>query len=151
MWDDRDRWGNEGGERGERLQDQQEEVTNASAFAYVAPAWGPLRLRLGARADRVRFALDDDLRLGGVDASGDRTFSAVSPAVGLSYALSNALLFASYSTAFETPTTTEIVNRPDGTGFNPRRRPPAHARLRGRYQRPPARCPGSTSTSPSST
>ena len=119
MWDDRDRWGNEGGERGERLQDQQEEVTNASAFAYVAPAWGPLRLRLGARADRVRFALDDDLRLGGVDASGDRTFSAVSPAVGLSYALSNALLFASYSTAFETPTTTEIVNRPDGTGFNP--------------------------------
>ena len=121
MWDSRDRWNNSEGAPGEeRLQDQQETVTNASAFAYVAPAWGRLRLRLGARADRVRFALDDELRLGGLDVSGSRTFSAISPAVGLSYRLTSALLFASYSTAFETPTTTEIVNRPgDGRGFNP--------------------------------
>ena len=124
MRDTRDRWDNEAGQPGEeRLQDQQETVANTSAFAYVAPAWGRLRLRLGARADRIRFALDDDLQLGGVDASGDRTFSAVSPAVGLSYQLPSALLFASYSTAFETPTTTELVNRPDGTGFNPELRP----------------------------
>lgn len=124
MRDERGRWSNDGGDPGaERLQNQQETVTNTSAFAYVAPEWGRLRLRLGARADRIRFALDDDLLSDGDD-SGARTFSAVSPAVGLSYGLPNVLLFASYSTAFETPTTTELVNRPGGgAGLDPELQP----------------------------
>ena len=54
------------------------------------------------------------------DDSGTRTFAAWSPAAALSYRLGGALLFASFSTAFETPTTTELVNRPDRAGgFNP--------------------------------
>ena len=110
MWDDRDRWNNVGGEPGEeRIEDQQETVTSTAAFAYVAPQWGALRLRLGARADRIHFTLDDNLQLEGIDASGDRTFSAISPAVGLSYEFPSVLFFASYSTAFETPTTTELT------------------------------------------
>ncbi len=93
--------------------------------------WTRLRLDLRAlglpgaavegavRADRVRFASDDRLLDDG-DASGSRTLGAVSPQVGVSYRTGPALLFASVATAFETPTTTELVNRPGGGGgFNP--------------------------------
>ena len=123
MHDNRDRWSNTEGEPGdERLEDQQETVTSTSAFAYVAPQWGALRLRLGARADRIAFTLEDELQLEGIDASGDRTFSAISPAVGLSYELPSMLFFASYSTAFATPTTTELTG--DGRpGFDPELQP----------------------------
>ena len=123
MYDDRDRWNNNEGEPGdERIEDQYETVTSTSAFAYVAPQWGALRLRLGARADRIAFTLDDELQLEGIDASGSRTFSAISPAVGLSYELPSVLLFASYSTAFATPTTTELTG--DGRpGLDPELQP----------------------------
>ncbi len=71
------------------------------------------------RADRIRFDLDDRL-LEDDDQSGGRTLGAVSPQIGVTYRTRPALLFASVATAFETPTTTELVNRPDGgRGFNP--------------------------------
>ncbi len=102
------------------LLDQTETVTQAAAF-------GRVRLPLGARvavegalrADRVRFAAADRLLADG-DQSGARTLGALSPSVGASVRVGGALVFASVATAFETPTTTELVNRPDGGGgFNP--------------------------------
>jgi iron complex outermembrane receptor protein len=47
--------------------------------------------------------------------------SAVSPSVGVSFAAGRgATLYANVATAFETPTTTELANRPTGAGgFNP--------------------------------
>ncbi|MFQ5569809.1 MAG: TonB-dependent receptor family protein [Rhodothermales bacterium] len=119
--DDRLNFNNDNGAPGdERRLDQQERVRNLSAFGYLRGTLVEnLELSAGARVDAMRFAMDDHL-LDNNDQSGTRAFSAWSPAVGLSYRLGTALLFANYSTAFETPTTTELVNRPDmDGGFNP--------------------------------
>ncbi len=119
--DDRRNLDNDAGRPGnETSLDQRETVRNVAAFAYLthSPAAG-LDLTAGARLDAIRFSMDDRLLADG-DQSGARTFSAWSPAFGLSYRAGAALLFATVSTAFETPTTTELVNRPDGAGgFNP--------------------------------
>lgn len=123
--DDRTNRPNVGGQPGEeRTLDQLETVTQAAVF-------GRLRLDLGAlglggaavegtlRGDRLRFDADDRLLADG-DQSGARTLGAWSPQLGLTYRTGPALLFASFATAFETPTTTELVNRPEGGGgFNP--------------------------------
>ncbi len=102
--------------------DQLETVTEIAPFALAewspAPAW---LVSAGLRGDILRFVADDRLQAGGEDLSGERDMSAVSGHVGVSVApLPAAVLYASVSTAFETPTTTELANRPDGSGgFNP--------------------------------
>lgn len=119
--DDRRNFNNVAGRAGpDRRLDQRETVRDLAAFGFVSlPLAAPLRLTLSLRADHVRFAMTDRLLANG-DQSGSRTFAAVSPAAGLAYRLGNLLFFANVSTAFETPTTTELVNRPDLTGgFNP--------------------------------
>ena len=100
--------------------DQQETVWSTAAFGYAqVPLTTRLTATLGARVDRVAFSLDDNLQADGIDESGSRTFSAVSPGAGLTFDIGPALLFANYNTAFETPTTTELVNRPGQPGgFN---------------------------------
>ena len=101
--------------------DQVETVRSTSAFGYVRiPLTERLRLTLGSRLDAVDFSLDDNFTSDGVEDSGERTFAAVSPGAGLAYDTGPALIFANYNTAFETPTTTELVNRPGQPGgFNP--------------------------------
>ena len=112
-----------------RTLDQIETVTQAALFARLrvdlaaAGARG-FALEGALRGDRVRFAADDRLGAAGEDASGARTLGAWSPQLGVSYRAASALVFASFATAFETPTTTELVNRPGGgRGFNPDLRP----------------------------
>jgi len=83
----------------------------------------PLRgLTAGAavRWDRYRFSASDRLQADGDD-SGTRTLRELSPTVGLSYAHPSGVgLYANFATAFETPTTSELSNRPDGEGgFDP--------------------------------
>ncbi len=119
--DDRRNFNNDAGRPGpDRRLDQRETVRDLAAFGFVSlPLAAPLRLTLSLRADHIRFAMTDRLLANG-DQSGSRTFSAVSPAAGVGYRLGKLLFFANVSTAFETPTTTELVNRPDLTGgFNP--------------------------------
>jgi iron complex outermembrane receptor protein len=98
---------------------QLETVLNGSAFGYVRfSATDRLSLTGGLRIDRIRFEADDRLTRDG-DQSGSRTFSSVSPSVGLSFDTGSGQLFAQYSTAFETPTASELSNRPGGGGgFN---------------------------------
>lgn len=117
--DERLNWANEGGRRGERRLDQRETVAASAAFAQAAYRRGPLTLSAGLRLDRTRFEAEDALLADG-DHSGRRVLAAWSPSAGASYRLGPALLFVSAGTAFETPTTTELANRPDGAGgFNP--------------------------------
>jgi iron complex outermembrane recepter protein len=114
--DDRRNWVNEAGERGDLRLDQLETVSAFGAFARATVENGNLTLSAGLRGDRTRFAAKDRF----ADNSGDRVLAAWSPSAGASYRLGTALAFVSLGTAFETPTTTELVNRPDGgTGFNP--------------------------------
>ena len=113
--DDRKEYTSNGGAPDSLLIDQQETVDNAAAFGRLAMPLGRLELTAGLRYDWIQFEADD--RLGTDD--GTQTFRALSPSVGLSYDLETARLFANVSTGLETPTTTELSNRPDGQGgFN---------------------------------
>lgn len=109
------------GEAGDQLTlDQLETVTNLSGFGLLE--YQPFEnwtLSGGIRYDWLRFKAVDHLLNDG-DQSGNRTFQALSPSLGLSYDLSEAKLYANASTAFEAPTTTELVNRPGNQGgYNP--------------------------------
>ena len=106
---------------GALLQDQEESVGSAGAFAALTlhprPGW---TLSLGGRMDRYGFEATDRL-LGDGDDSGSRTLSRFSPSAGLGWQVTpRNLLYVSYGTAFQTPTTVELGNRPGGGGgFNP--------------------------------
>ena len=124
--DDRRNYANEGGEAGALTLDQKERVDAQALFARILL---PLSRRMDAaaalRADQFRFRADDRLEddgagASGPDGSGERSMGAVSPSLGLHLDLGGHGLFASLSRSFETPTTTELANRPSGAGgFNP--------------------------------
>ena len=111
----------EDGARGDSTTlDQLETVLSGSAFGYLRfNATDRLAVTGGLRMDGLRFEAADN-KLEGGDDSGTRSFSAWTPTLGVSYDIGSALLFAQYSTAFETPTASELSNRPDPTrgGFN---------------------------------
>ena len=123
LGDDRRNHGNEGGARGDLTLDQSERVTNVAAHAQaLVPLLDRLGLFLGGRYDHVTFSAHDRLiTTSDPDDSGRRAMAAFSPTAGLRVDVAPGLvLLANVSTAFETPTTTELVNRPDGAGgFNP--------------------------------
>lgn len=125
--DDRLNFANQAGERGARTLDQRERVASSSAFAQAAAELiGRLEVLGALRYDRFRFSVRDRLvSESNPDDSGARTMQRVSPALGVSFAAAPAVsLYANVATAFETPTTTELANRPTGAGgFNPELQP----------------------------
>ena len=76
-------------------------------------------MSFGVRFDQVEFEITDRYFADGRDDSGSKQFDDTSPMVGLVVELTDDLNFyTTYSSAFETPTTTEF-NRQDGLGgFN---------------------------------
>jgi iron complex outermembrane receptor protein len=109
------------------LLDQREDVQ--SVGPYVLLRLRPreaIELTGALRFDAVRFQVDDRLiDSAGGDESGVRTMTSLSPSLGITWHASDALsFFANAATGFETPTTTELANRPDGSGgFNPELEP----------------------------
>ncbi|HEU5049667.1 MAG TPA: TonB-dependent receptor [Gemmatimonadales bacterium] len=106
---------------GSLLVDQRERVSELGPFLQLD--WSPhprLLLEGGARYDRTEFDVEDELLSDGDD-GGRRVLAAWSGRGGASVELSRAVRgYLSVSTAFETPTTTELGNRPDGSaGINP--------------------------------
>ena len=119
--DDRDEFDNSNGQPGTtRTREQTDNIVNIGPFLRLSAQLTPaLTTTAGVRYDRTRFDIDDRFLGDGRDDSGERTMSAVSPMGGLTYAFSPALMaFASVSTAFQTPTTTELINNPADTGMN---------------------------------
>ena len=122
MRDDRENLVSDAGVRTSTvLLDQREQVTELGPFAQLQ--WSPqeqLLLSVGARYDWIRFDLDDRFIADGDD-SGAETMAAASGNLGLSWSLNQQFVpYVNVSTSFETPTTTELVNKPDGTGgLNP--------------------------------
>jgi iron complex outermembrane receptor protein len=120
--DDRRNFRSDGGvPTSEVLLDQREKVTEFGPFAQLQ--WSPreeLLVSVGARYDWVRFDLGDRFLADGDD-SGSRTMAAASGNVGMSWSVSDKFVpYLNVSTSFETPTTTELVNKPDGSGgLNP--------------------------------
>jgi iron complex outermembrane receptor protein len=118
--DERRRYDNLNGVQGALGFDQNEHVTSQGVFVQNELSLSErVHLSLGVRRDRVEFEITDRYFTDGRDDSGSKSFGRTSPMAGLVFEITDSLNFYStYSSAFETPTTTEF-NRQDGLGgFN---------------------------------
>jgi iron complex outermembrane receptor protein len=118
--DERLRYNNLNGVQGPLTFDQNEHVTSQGIFLQNELSLSErVQLSFGVRFDQVEFEITDRFFADGRDDSGSKQFDDTSPMVGLVVEISDNLnLYTTYSSAFETPTTTEF-NRPDGFGgFN---------------------------------
>jgi iron complex outermembrane recepter protein len=106
-----------------RQLDQLEHVTEIGPFAQsTIDLTAHAALTAGLRYDRVAFRVDDRLVSGtNPDDSGRRIMSALSGSLGLAVSPHDAVtVYGNIGSSFETPTTTELANRPDTAGgFNP--------------------------------
>ena len=126
--DDRANFGNAGGTPDTvRSLDQLEHVTELGPFVQGVVGVAPrTTLTAGLRYDRVSFDVRDRLigdsttDLKYRNDSGRRVMAALSGSLGATLQASNVVtLYASAGSSFETPTTTELANRPDTAGgFN---------------------------------
>jgi len=118
--DDRKRFENNQGTIGALLFDQNEKVSSQGLFIQDELTLSDqLELSFGLRYDEVEFVVEDYF-LGDGDDSGERNLDDVSPMLGILYSVSPSLnVYGTYSTSFETPTTTEFANPSGGGGFNP--------------------------------
>jgi iron complex outermembrane receptor protein len=108
-----------GVERGTLTLNQRELISSLGAYLRDELALGERYIiTASARADAVRFRVEDRLITGtNPDDSGRRVLDAVSPMVGILARLSPThSAYANVSSAFETPTATELGNQPTGTG-----------------------------------
>jgi iron complex outermembrane recepter protein len=106
-----------------RQLDQLEHVTEIGPFVQsTLDLTAHAALTAGVRYDRVAFRVDDRLVTGtNPDDSGRRIMSALSGSLGLAVSPRDAVtVYGNIGSSFETPTTTELANRPDTAGgFNP--------------------------------
>jgi len=116
--DDRSRYDNLLGVIGAQTFDQNELVTSFGAYLQNETKLSDVaELTVGVRYDDVKFVVTDHFLSDGDD-SGQINFNQISPMIGISIKRGkNTHLYATVSTAFETPTTTEFAN-PFGGGFN---------------------------------
>lgn len=106
-------------DRGSLTVDQEENVGSLGAYVRGEYALTSKFSMTGTlRSDRTRYEVTDRRATDpALREPPPRTLSAVSPMVGVNWRvglLSSA--YASVSTSFETPTTTEMANRPEGVG-----------------------------------
>lgn len=109
---------NVGGRPGDGLRKaQRDRVVSGGPFAQGHIALHErIELTLGGRFDLVRFDTRDRFLEDGDD-SGDRALRAFSPMAGLAFEPADGhRLYLTASTAFQTPTTTELINAPPAAG-----------------------------------
>ena len=118
--DDRRRFDNLDGILGPLVFDQNERVKARGVFIQDELSLSDtISLTAGLRYDEIDFDLGDRYLVDGDD-SGSRTLDNVNPMLGIVADLTPELtLYSTYSTAFESPTTTEFANPTGGGGFNP--------------------------------
>src|SRR5882762_1376622 len=113
---------NVGVERGTVTLNQRELVSSVGSYMRDELDFGKrYTFTASARADAVRFRVKDKLITAtNPDDSGERLLHAVSPMVGILARVSEShSAYANLSSAFETPTATELGNQPNGAaGIN---------------------------------
>ncbi len=117
--DDRRRYDNLLGERGQSRQQQDESALSQGLFIEdqidLSEQW---QATLGLRYDQVRLAVDDFYLADSRDDSGSRSLEDWNYSAGLSYRFTpQQSLYARLASSFETPTISELAN-PQGGGFN---------------------------------
>ena len=121
--DDRQRFDNNDGVIGSQTFDQNERVDSTGIYIQgeyqLNDAW---TLQAGLRYDELSYDVSDRFLTNGDD-SGTLNFNELSQSLGLNYKFAPGVLFASYSSSFETPTTTELANPDASGGFNPSLKP----------------------------
>jgi iron complex outermembrane receptor protein len=119
--------------RGALSKNQRELVGNVGPYARGEFALLPTVLAsAGIRSDAVNFRLRDRLiSATNPDDSGERTLNAVSPSAGLVWRATPLWsLYGNVSRSFDTPTTTELGNKEDGSaGINPDLQPQSATNL----------------------
>ncbi len=119
--DDRLRYDNLNGQQGALGFNQNEHVTSYGVFLQNELSISErVQLSVGVRYDEVEFEVTDRWLTNATgDDSGSKAFTDTSPMVGLVVELNDELNFyTTYSSAFETPTTTEFALPGGGGGFN---------------------------------
>ncbi|MDP2745669.1 TonB-dependent receptor [Pseudomonas sp.] len=117
--DDRRRYDNLLGERGQSRQQQDESALSQGLFIEdqidLSEQW---QATLGLRYDQIRLAVDDFYLADSRDDSGSRSLEDGNHSAGLSYRFTpQQSLYARLASSFETPTISELAN-PQGGGFN---------------------------------
>ncbi|MCC6244351.1 MAG: TonB-dependent receptor [Gemmatimonadaceae bacterium] len=111
-----------GVERGATRLDQREEVSGLGSFVRAeVEAPHAVFVSVAARHDRVGFRVSDRfVTASNADDSGERTLSATTPMVGVVWRARPTLsVFGNWTSAFETPTVTELTNQETGAaGLN---------------------------------
>ncbi|MCO7223484.1 TonB-dependent receptor [Pleionea sp. CnH1-48] len=120
--DQRLRFNNDQSQRGALVFSQQEQLNTLAAFAQWQHQWHQhWSSSVGLRYDDIELEVDDHFLTNGDD-SGQKRWQDTSLNVGIGYhPQANQLFFANISSAFQTPTTTELANPlapADGGGFN---------------------------------
>ena len=106
-------------DRGSLTVNQEERVAGLGAYIRGELAMTTrLSITGTLRSDRTRYEVTDRRATDPALAEPPpRTLSAVSPMLGVNWRVGSlSSLYASVSTSFETPTTTEMANRPEGVG-----------------------------------
>jgi len=95
-------------------------VTSLGPYLRDELELGRARATAGVRWDNTEFEVRDHFLTDGRDDSGKRNMSAVSPMAGVAVRMTPLhSVYGNVSTAFETPTTTELGNQADGSaGLN---------------------------------
>ena len=123
--DDRQRFDNLEGVRGDKVLDQLEKFRSIGAFIEEELSINKVtKVTVGGRFDGIDVDAQDAYLEDG-DASSGRTFTAMSPLLGVVHTLSTGInVYSNIATSFETPTLNELSNNPEGGGgFNADLRP----------------------------
>ena len=119
--DDRKRYNNLNGSKGELIFNQEEQYINTAIFGqqdiHFTQRWV---LNLGLRYDIVNVRVQDLFIEDGIG-SGKRTLQGMSGTIGTRFRMTdNHNLYGNISSGFETPTLIELTNNPvDNRGLNP--------------------------------
>src|SRR5699024_338472 len=102
--------------RGDATVDQLEQVIEHSLFVHATYPLGSFNIMGSLRYDRITFSTDSL----SAEQVGKRSFQSLSPNIGIGYSPSRFTIYTNFNSSFQTPTTTELTNRPkEGNGYNP--------------------------------